>query len=74
MLILSRKEGERIVIGRDVVITVVESRGNRVRLGITAPRETPVNREEVLERLARGEHRNSGDDCREEVCSFVESN
>jgi carbon storage regulator len=74
MLVLSRKEGERIVIGRDIVITVVESRGHRVRLGITAPPETPINREEVFERLTRAERGNSVDDCRQGASSFVEGN
>jgi carbon storage regulator len=55
MLVLSRKEGERIVVGRDILITVIESRGNRVRLGISAPKEIPINRQEVSERLAREE-------------------
>jgi carbon storage regulator len=50
MLVLSRKPGQRIVIGEDVVITVVEFRGNVVRLGIEAPRSVPVYREEVLAR------------------------
>jgi carbon storage regulator len=53
MLVLSRKEGERIVVGRDILITVIESRGNRVRLGISAPQEIPINRQEVSERLTR---------------------
>jgi carbon storage regulator len=55
MLVLSRKEGERIVIGRDIVITVIESRSNHVRLGITAPKGTPVHRQEIFEKLARAE-------------------
>jgi carbon storage regulator len=55
MLVLSRKEGERIVVGRDILITVIESRDNRVRLGISAPKEIPINRQEVSERLAREE-------------------
>jgi carbon storage regulator len=58
MLVLSRKEGERIVVGGDIVITVVESRGNRVRLGIDAPREIPINRQEVSKMIA---HDDTGD-------------
>ncbi|REK18848.1 MAG: carbon storage regulator [Planctomycetota bacterium] len=53
MLVLSRREGERIVIGGDVVVTVLGSTGNRVRLGISAPRRTPIHREEVLRRCPR---------------------
>ena len=47
MLVLSRKKNERIVIGENVVITVVEFRGDRVRLGIEAPQEVPIHRSEV---------------------------
>lgn len=47
MLVLSRKKNERIVIGDNVVITVVEIRGDRVRLGIEAPQEVPIHRSEV---------------------------
>jgi carbon storage regulator len=53
MLVLCRKENERIVIGRDIVITVCEATGGRVRLGFDAPRGTPIYREEVLKRVSR---------------------
>lgn len=43
-LVLSRKQTEEIVIGPDIIIRVVEIRGNRVRLGISAPRETTITR------------------------------
>lgn len=49
MLVLSRKKLESILVGDDVVITVLEIRGDRVRIGISAPKETPVHREEVYE-------------------------
>jgi carbon storage regulator len=55
MLVLSRKQGERIVIGRDVVITVLESGQNRVRLGFAAPQGMPIYREEVFQRIVREE-------------------
>ncbi|MCM3661943.1 carbon storage regulator CsrA [Georgenia satyanarayanai] len=48
MLVLSRKVGEQIVIGVDIVLTVVDVRGDTVRLGIAAPRHVTVNRAEVL--------------------------
>jgi carbon storage regulator len=50
MLVLTRKIGEEIVIDQDIRITVVAIRGERVRLGITAPSETIVDRREVHER------------------------
>jgi carbon storage regulator len=52
MLVLSRREGERIVIGPDIVVEVVEcSRGKRVRLGISAPQEVAIYREELAVRM-----------------------
>ena len=47
-LILSRREGEKLVIGTDVVLEVVEVVGNRVRLAVTAPRHVPVVRAELI--------------------------
>ncbi|MEV7972408.1 carbon storage regulator CsrA [Cellulomonas sp. NPDC089187] len=49
MLVLSRRVGERLVIGDDIVVTVIEVRGDGVRLGIDAPRSVAVHRAEVLE-------------------------
>lgn len=51
MLVLSRKPGESIVIGDDVVVTVVEVRGDQIRLGIDAPRAIAVHRKEVHDEL-----------------------
>lgn len=51
MLVLSRKKNESIVINNDIVITVVEVRGDKVRLGIVAPRDVAVHREEVYEAI-----------------------
>ena len=53
MLVLSRKRDERIVIGDNIVITVVEVRGDKVRLGIEAPTDIPVHRQEVLDAIRR---------------------
>ena len=51
MLVLSRHRNERIFIGDDIVITVVEILGDKVRLGIAAPIEVTVHRQEVYERI-----------------------
>ena len=51
MLVLTRRAGESVMIGDDVVITVLEARGDVVRLGIQAPREVQVHREEVYKEL-----------------------
>jgi carbon storage regulator len=53
MLILTRRAGESIVIGDDVVITVVEAGRDHVRIGIDAPREITVHRQEVYAEIAR---------------------
>jgi len=49
MLVLSRKKNESIVINNDITIVVVEIRGDKVRLGVEAPKEIPVHRREVYE-------------------------
>lgn len=54
MLILTRKPGESIVIGNNVTVTIVEVRGDQVRVGVEAPRSVQVHREEVFQELARG--------------------
>lgn len=51
MLVLSRKLGQRIMVGTDIVFTVVEIRGDKVRLGVDAPRGIAIHREEVLQRI-----------------------
>jgi len=51
MLVLSRKKDEAIVINDDIVITIVEIRGDKVRLGIVAPTSVPVHRQEVYEAI-----------------------
>lgn len=64
MLVLSRRVGERLVIGDNIVITVIDVRSDGVRIGIDAPREVRVNRAEVLEAVqqANVEAAQSGDD------------
>ncbi len=53
MLVLSRQRDESIVIGDNIVITIVDIRGDKVRLGIEAPGEIPVHRQEVFEAIQR---------------------
>jgi carbon storage regulator len=53
MLVLSRKKDERIVIGGNIVITVIDVRGDKVRLGIEAPADVPVHRQEVYDAIVR---------------------
>jgi carbon storage regulator len=54
MLVLSRKFGESIVIGDSVTITVIDVKGDRVRIGINAPAEVPVHRDEVQRKIQAG--------------------
>lgn len=63
MLILTRKEGESLRLGDDITITVVSVKGGSVRLGVTAPREVAIHREEVYERVGAEQRRaGEGDD------------
>lgn len=53
MLVLSRQRDESIIIGDNIVVTIVDVRGDKVRLGIDAPSEIPVHRREVYEAIQR---------------------
>ena len=53
MLVLSRQRDETIVIGDDIEVTIVDIRGDKVRLGINAPKSIPVHRKEVWEKMKR---------------------
>lgn len=55
MLILTRRVGETVVIGEEIVVTVLGIKGNQVRIGVQAPKNVPVHREELLKRIAEGE-------------------
>lgn len=54
MLILTRRVGETMYIGDDITVTVLDVKGNQVRLGIGAPRDVAVHREEIYERIRTG--------------------
>lgn len=51
MLILTRRVGETVMIGNDIEVTIIGVKGNQVRLGIKAPREVAVHREEIYKRI-----------------------
>ena len=53
MLILTRRTGETVMIGNNVTLTVLGVKGNQVRIGINAPKNVPVHREEIYERIKR---------------------
>ena len=58
MLILTRKVGESVLVGDDISITVLSVRGNQVKLGVQAPKEVSVHREEIYQRIqqSKDEH------------------
>jgi len=60
MLVLSRQRDESIIIGDNIVVTIVDIRGDKVRLGIDAPTEIPVHRREVFEAIQRENQHASG--------------
>jgi carbon storage regulator len=61
MLVLSRKKNESIIINNDITIVVVEIRGDKVRLGVEAPKEVPVHRREVYDAIRRSEEEAQND-------------
>jgi carbon storage regulator len=61
MLVLSRQKDESIMIGDDVKITIVDVRGDKVRLGITAPKSIAVHREEIYEAIQREKKAKEGE-------------
>ena len=59
MLVLTRNRDEKIMIGDNIIITIVEIRGDKVRIGIEAPKEISVHREEVYDAIQQGKRRES---------------
>ncbi|MDG1688465.1 MAG: carbon storage regulator CsrA [Gammaproteobacteria bacterium] len=60
MLILTRRVGESLIIGDDVVVNILGVKGNQVRIGVDAPKEVPVHREEIYDRIQAEKDQNNG--------------
>ena len=60
MLILTRRVGETVMIGNEVTVTVLGVKGNQVRIGVNAPKDVAVHREEIFERIKREHEQDSG--------------
>lgn len=71
MLILTRRVGETVMIGDDVAVTILGVKGNQVRVGVNAPKEVSVHREEIYERIKREEQ--AGGAPRRAASSDIES-
>lgn len=59
MLILTRKVGESLLIGDDIAITILNVRGNQVKIGVKAPKDISVHREEIYQRIKQAEDKKS---------------
>ncbi|RMF15946.1 MAG: carbon storage regulator [Gammaproteobacteria bacterium] len=66
MLILTRRVGETLMVGDDVTVTVLGVKGNQVRIGVNAPKEVAVHREEIYQRIQRERAMQGGHDAGQE--------
>jgi carbon storage regulator len=71
MLILTRRVGETVMIGNDVTVTILGVKGNQVRVGINAPKNVAVHREEIYERIKREQNGDSHDESQSESEEFA---
>lgn len=60
MLILTRRVGESLIIGDDVTVNILGVKGNQIRIGVDAPKEVPVHREEIYDRIQAEKKQNNG--------------
>jgi carbon storage regulator len=73
MLILTRRVGETVMIGNDVTVTVLGVKGNQVRIGINAPKNVAVHREEIYERIKREQQDSEGGESKASSAEYVSS-
>ena len=71
MLILTRRVGETVMIGNDVTVTILGVKGNQVRVGINAPKNVAVHREEIYERIKREQQGDSQGQSRTESAEYA---